>query len=148
MYDGVVIFADYMPGYGKTVIVEHAAQYYTVTAKLANIVVSEKAEVSQGDVLGTTDNFATLISEGLYFEVRHGETPEDPMTWLRAGALVRGERKKPAADLAVDALDDDALPPPLSPVQAQATAAEPGEGARRMVEVPRPDAEDAPVPPE
>ena len=42
VYGGVVIYADYMPGYGKMVIIEHAQQYYTVTAKFAKILVGEK----------------------------------------------------------------------------------------------------------
>ena len=80
VYGGVVIYADYMPGYGKMVIIEHAQQYYTVTAKFAKILVGEKTRVAQGDLLGTTDTFATLIGKGLYFEVRHGSVAEDPIS--------------------------------------------------------------------
>ena len=63
VYGGVVIYADYMPGYGKMVIIEHAQQYYTVTAKFAKIRVGEKTRVAQGDVLGTTDSFDTLVGK-------------------------------------------------------------------------------------
>ncbi len=87
VYGGVVIYADYMPGYGKMVIIEHADQYYTVTAKFAKIKVGEKTRVAQGDVLGTTDSFATLVGKGLYFEIRHGAIAEDPMEWLKPGAV-------------------------------------------------------------
>ena len=93
VYGGVVIYADYMPGYGKMVIIEHAQQYYTVTAKFAKILVGEKTRVAQGDLLGTTDTFATLIGTGLYFEVRHGSVAEDPTTWLKPGALSRAPKK-------------------------------------------------------
>ena len=89
VYGGVVIYADYMPGYGKMVIIEHAQQYYTVTAKFAKIKVGEKTRVEQGDVLGTTDSFATLVGKGLYFEIRHGAIAEDPMDWLRPGAVAK-----------------------------------------------------------
>ena len=49
--------------------------------------------VAQGDLLGTTDTFATLIGKGLYFEVRHGSVAEDPTTWLKPGALSRAPKK-------------------------------------------------------
>ena len=87
VYGGVVIYADYMPGYGKMVIIEHAQQYYTVTAKFAKIRVGEKTRVAQGDVLGTTDSFATLVGKGLYFEIRHGAIAEDPIEWLKPGSV-------------------------------------------------------------
>lgn len=89
VYGGVVIYADYMPGYGKMVIIEHAQQYYTVTAKFAKIRVGEKTRVARGDVLGTTDNFATLVGKGLYFEIRHGAIAEDPMDWLKPGSVAK-----------------------------------------------------------
>lgn len=89
VYGGTVIYADYMAGYGKMVIIEHAEQYYTVTAKFAKIKVGEKTRVEQGDVLGTTDGFATLVGKGLYFEIRHGSVAEDPLKWLQAGVITR-----------------------------------------------------------
>lgn len=89
VHGGVVIYADYMPGYGKMVIIEHAQQYFTVTAKFAKIQVGEKTRVATGDVLGTTDSFATLVGKGLYFEIRHGAIAEDPMDWLKPGIIAR-----------------------------------------------------------
>ena len=89
VHGGVVIYADYMPGYGKMVIIEHAQQYFTVTAKFAKIKVGEKIRVAQGDVLGTTDSFATLVGKGLYFEIRHGAIAENPMDWLKPDAITR-----------------------------------------------------------
>lgn len=89
VYSGVVIYAGYMPGYGKIVIIEHAQQYYTVTAKFAKINVGEKNRVTQGQVLGTTDSFATLVGKGLYFEIRHGAIAEDPLSWLKPGSIVK-----------------------------------------------------------
>lgn len=96
VYGGTVIYADYMAGYGKMVIIEHAEQYYTVTAKFAKIKVGEKTRVEQGDVLGTTDGFATLVGKGLYFEIRHGSVAEDPLKWLQAGSITR-QQPKPEA---------------------------------------------------
>ena len=127
VWGGTVIYADYMTGYGKTVIIEHAPQYYTVTSKLSKIQVSEKSRVEAGDVLGETDNFATMIGKGLYFEVRHGTSAEDPMSWIRQGALVKGS---PRQDKPADApLNESiaALPPETEPPGV--TAGLPGESS-------------------
>lgn len=88
VFDGVVIFAGYMAGYGKMVIVDHNQQYYTVTARFDEIQVKEGDPVRQGQVIGLTGEVATLFSKGLYFEIRHGELAEDPLAWLKPGALV------------------------------------------------------------
>ncbi len=121
VYGGTVIYADYMAGYGKMVIIEHAQQYYTVTAKFARIKVGEKTRVEQGDVLGTTDSFATLVGKGLYFEVRHGSVAEDPLKWLTPGAITRPAptRPKPARETTPDVIFD-ALGIP-QPAQSPAT---------------------------
>lgn len=87
VFDGVVIFAGYMAGYGKMVIVDHHQQYYTVTARFDEIQVKEGDPVHQGQVLGLTGEVATLFSKGLYFEIRHGELAQDPLDWLKSGTL-------------------------------------------------------------
>ena len=136
VYGGVVIYADYMPGYGKMVIIEHADQYYTVTAKFAKIKVGEKTQVAQGDVLGTTDSFATLIGKGLYFEVRHGAVAEDPLAWLKRGSVER--QAKPAGDTPeqlAEAILGASAELPGSP-----TATEAGEKTERLD-----DTEDTPA---
>ena len=87
VFDGVVIFAGYMAGYGKMVIVDHNQQYYTITARFDEIQVKESDPVRQGQVIGLTGEVATIFSKGLYFEIRHGELAEDPLDWLKPGAL-------------------------------------------------------------
>jgi len=87
VFDGEVIFAGYMAGYGKMVIIDHLQQYYTVTARFDEIQVKEGDSVHQGQVIGLTGEVATLFSKGLYFEIRHGELAENPLDWLKSGTL-------------------------------------------------------------
>ena len=87
VYGGVVIFAGYMSGYGKMVIIEHDQQYYTVTARFDEIQVQEGDSVKQGQIIGTTGETATLFGKGLYFEIRHGAQPENPLDWIQPGTL-------------------------------------------------------------
>lgn len=82
VYNGKVIYADYMRGYGKTVIIDHGLQYYTITSRLDSIDVKKGQKVATGQRIGNTGDIATLFGRGLYFEIRHGSTPENPMTWF------------------------------------------------------------------
>jgi murein DD-endopeptidase MepM/ murein hydrolase activator NlpD len=76
-----------MSGYGKMVIVEHDQQYYTVSARFDDIQVREGDSVKQGQVIGTTGDTDTPFGQGLYFEIRRGAQPENPLDWLQPGTL-------------------------------------------------------------
>ena len=89
VYGGEVIFAGYMRGYGKLVIIDHDLQYCSVSARFDDLAVREGDRVSQGQVLGTTGEVATLFGDGLYFEIRRGTVAEDPLLWFRTGAVAR-----------------------------------------------------------
>ncbi len=83
IYGGKVIFAGYKQGYGNMVILDHGLQYYTITARLDTILVKEGDQVRIREQIGTTGDIATLFSKGLYFEIRHGGEPLDPLPWLQ-----------------------------------------------------------------
>lgn len=87
VYGGEVIFAGYMRGYGKLVIIDHDLQYCTVSARFDTLAVREGDRVSQGQVLGTTGEITSLFGQGLYFEIRRGTVAEDPLAWFRPGAV-------------------------------------------------------------
>lgn len=85
IFAGRVIFSGYKTGYGNTIIIDHGLLYYTITARLDTILVKEGQQVSTKQKTGTTGGIATLFSKGLYFEIRHGSKPLDPLEWLRPG---------------------------------------------------------------
>ncbi len=82
VYNGTVIYSGYMAGYGKMVIIDHGLEYFSITARLDEINIKEGQHVKQGQDIGLTGDIATLFGKGLYFEIRHGSTPEDPQDWL------------------------------------------------------------------
>ncbi len=86
IYTGKIIFAGYKLGYGNMVIIDHGLQYYTITAHLDDISVQEGERVLSHHQIGTTGDIATLFSKGLYFEIRHGSKPIDPLLWLQANS--------------------------------------------------------------
>lgn len=80
--DGDVVFSGYMKGYGNTIIIHHGFQYYTVTSRIEKISVKKGQKVKTGRTIGFTGDTATLLEDGLYFEVRHGKKSQDPLLWL------------------------------------------------------------------
>lgn len=76
---GRVSFADFLKGYGKTVIIEHPDGLSTVYAYNSQIFVKPKDSVNQGMVIGRCD---TQDSSYLHFEVRRGSRPQNPLHYL------------------------------------------------------------------
>jgi len=85
--DGQVVYADRLKGYGVVVIVDHGEQYLSLYAHAAALRVRTGETVTGGQALGTAR--ADREDDRLYFELRHGEDPLDPLQWL----LTRGGRE-------------------------------------------------------
>ncbi len=81
---GTVEFAERLPGFGLCVILDHGAGQYTLYANLARVFVSKGRDVSQGQVLAELGSGTGGDKPQLYFEIRQGRDPLDPMTWLKA----------------------------------------------------------------
>lgn len=83
VFDGVVKLADFMPGYGQTVAIEHGP-YTTVYSHANALKVRRGDTVRAGDVLGMVGNTGLTDGRGyvLGFEVRYNGSPQDPLPWL------------------------------------------------------------------
>lgn len=81
---GSVEYVDWLPGYGKCIIVDHGEGYYTLYAHASAIFPTVGSSVQAGEVLGEVGDTGSLNGSQLYFEIRQGKTPLDPDTWLRA----------------------------------------------------------------
>jgi murein hydrolase activator len=79
---GTVEFAENLPGFGLCVILDHGGGQYTLYANLAHVFVSAGREVSQGQVLAELGQGKSGERPQLYFEIRNGRDPQDPMLWL------------------------------------------------------------------
>lgn len=87
IFPGTVIYAGYLRGYGNTIIVHHGFQYYSVISRVEKILTAKDSSVEAGSILAETGDTATLVEEGVYFEIRHGSTTLDPMRWLAPNTL-------------------------------------------------------------
>lgn len=83
VFDGAVRLADFVPGYGQTVVIEHGP-YSTVYSHANGLKVRSGDSVRAGDVLGMVGNSGLTDGRGyvLGFELRYNGTPQDPLPWL------------------------------------------------------------------
>lgn len=79
---GKVVHADTVRGFGRVVIVYHGNDYYSVYAYLSSASVTPGQEVEKDEPLGTAGFDPRTKAPGLYFELRLGSKPINPMKWL------------------------------------------------------------------
>lgn len=80
--DGTVVYADWLKGYGLVVIVDHGTGFYSLYAHASKLMVKENDQVKAGHQLGETGETGLAQEDTLYFELRKGTTPIDPLKWL------------------------------------------------------------------
>lgn len=78
---GEIIFCDYLKGWGKTIILKHPRDFYTIYANLIDNPVKEGKSVRTGDSLGKVSQSADG-SHILHFEIRKQHLPQDPLGYL------------------------------------------------------------------
>ena len=76
VFRGQVVWTSPIEGYGKTVILRHPKNYYTVYAGLETVQVSMDQLVSKKQTLGQHKGL-------LYFEIREFDEAVDPARWLQ-----------------------------------------------------------------
>lgn len=78
---GKVVFASDLKGWGKTVILQHSLNLYTVYANLNDILTKEGFFVKKGQIIGEVacgknGNYM------LHFEIRKNYLPQNPLSYL------------------------------------------------------------------
>jgi len=64
------------------VIVNHGSRMYTIYAHLGDVFVGEGDFVNEGQVIASVGETGSLQGPMLYFELRDGSRPVNPVTWL------------------------------------------------------------------
>jgi septal ring factor EnvC (AmiA/AmiB activator) len=83
-YFGRVVYADWLQGLGLLLIIGHAGNYMTLYGHAEVIYKSVGDWVAPGDIIAAVSDAGGAAPQ-LYFEIRDGRKPVDPMLWLRAG---------------------------------------------------------------
>jgi septal ring factor EnvC (AmiA/AmiB activator) len=80
---GRVIYADWLPGMGLLIVLDHGDGYMTLYGHNDRLFRAVGDRVAPGDVIATVGDSGGNARAGLYIEVRKGKTPLDPLKWLR-----------------------------------------------------------------
>ena len=82
-YAGRVVYADWLPGLGLLMIVDHGGGYLTLYGHNERLYRSVGDAVAPGELLAASGAGAGQPAPELYFEIRHGTRTLDPGDWLR-----------------------------------------------------------------
>jgi len=83
VHSGRVLFADWLPGQGMLMIVDHGDQYMSLYAH-NEVLLKEPGEwVESGDTIARAGDSGGQQNAGLYFEIRHKGQPADPAAWCK-----------------------------------------------------------------
>jgi murein DD-endopeptidase MepM/ murein hydrolase activator NlpD len=128
---GVVIFAGWNSGgYGNLVVVQHKGGYTTWYAHMSKVTTRVDAEVKVGEQLGLVGSTGNSTGPHLHFEIRHFDTPLNPLPLLSPEATAArsysaevggGEAQLPEAQVHGDAHEHATA---CSPVDADGAAGE------------------------
>jgi murein hydrolase activator len=80
---GVIIYIDWLRGYGQFIIIDHGLGYYTLYANLSDVLVESGDHVKAGELIALVGDSGSLEGPKLHFEVRYKKDQLNPMEWLR-----------------------------------------------------------------
>ena len=80
---GTVAYADWLKGYGLVIILDHANGFFSLYARTTSkILTTVGAVVASGQAISETGDTGMTGENTLYFELREGTEPVDPLQWL------------------------------------------------------------------
>lgn len=82
IYPGRVLYADWLKGYGKIIIIDHGEGYYTLSAHTSELFKKVGDEVKAGETVALVGDTNSFKGSCLYFEIRHHGNPQNPLEWL------------------------------------------------------------------
>ncbi len=78
---GLVVFADWMRGFGNLIIVDHGGGFMSLYGNNQVVLKQVGESVSAGEHIAAVGNTGGNESNGLYYELRRQSKPFDPLSW-------------------------------------------------------------------
>lgn len=79
--DGLVVYADWLRGFGNLLILDHGGGYMSLYAYNEGLVRKVGEKVRAGDPIANVGASGGSADSGLYFELRRDGKPFDPLKW-------------------------------------------------------------------
>jgi murein hydrolase activator len=89
VYRGRVAFADWLPGLGLLVVVDHGAGYMSLYGHNEALLKEPGDWVEPGEPIAQVGDTGGRARPGLYFEIRQNGEPVNPHAWIAAKAAAR-----------------------------------------------------------
>ncbi len=83
VYPGKVVFADWLQGFGFTIIIDHDGKFMSLYAHNRSLQKNLQQEVKIKETIAIAGNSGGFSESGLYFELRHNGKPINPENWLK-----------------------------------------------------------------
>ncbi len=80
--DGIVEYAGWKSGYGKTIIIQHNFGFKSVYAHLSSIKVRVGRYVKKGQIIGRAGNTGRSTGTHVHYEVRYLQRPINPIYFI------------------------------------------------------------------
>ncbi len=86
VYDGRVVFADWLRGFGLLLVIDHGDTYMSLYGHNETLLKEVGEWVAGGDVIALSGKSGGRDDAALYFGIRHNGKPMDPVGWCRGSA--------------------------------------------------------------
>lgn len=86
VYHGRVAYADWLPGLGLLLIIDHGNGYWSLYGYNERLYKAAGTTVRAGDTIAGAGDSGGRSQNELYFEIRRAGKPVDPRPWFRSGA--------------------------------------------------------------
>nr|VFK33848.1 MAG: Septal ring factor EnvC, activator of murein hydrolases AmiA and AmiB [Candidatus Kentron sp. MB]VFK76437.1 MAG: Septal ring factor EnvC, activator of murein hydrolases AmiA and AmiB [Candidatus Kentron sp. MB] len=84
---GRVVFADWLRGFGLLLIIDHGDGYMSLYGHNRSLYKKTGDLIASGDVIASVGNSGGNTDNGLYFEIRHQGSPQNPNHWCKKPSL-------------------------------------------------------------
>jgi murein hydrolase activator len=82
VYHGRIAFADWLPGLGLLIIVDHGDGYLSLYGHNEALLKEPGEWVEPGESIAQVGDTGGRARPGLYFEIRHNGEPVNPHPWI------------------------------------------------------------------
>ncbi len=83
VYQGRVVYADWMRGFGLLLLIDHGDSYLSLYGYNESILVEEGDWVATGQTVASMGKSGGSSKPGLYFGIRYKGRPQNPLRWAR-----------------------------------------------------------------